>query len=132
VGFAMRPPLPEARCALAAPFHPCLCRFCPKTCAAIGGLLSVALSLNRGEPRPGGRYPPPSFHGARTFLGLLPLNPEHVEGRGCPAPWRLLSSAPLVAIQEQLEQDRADFAIDLAIDPIGAPAALEGFYRLAA
>ena len=25
VGFAMRPPSPEARCALTAPFHPCLC-----------------------------------------------------------------------------------------------------------
>ncbi len=25
VGFAMRPPLPSARCALTAPFHPCLC-----------------------------------------------------------------------------------------------------------
>ncbi len=40
VGFAMRLPLPAPRCALAAPFHPCLCPL-----GAIGGILSVALSL---------------------------------------------------------------------------------------
>jgi len=43
VGFALPPPLPEARCALTAPFHP----YPPKA----GGLLSVALSL--GSPPPG-------------------------------------------------------------------------------
>ena len=47
VGFSMRLPLPEARCALTAPFHPYLC---PLT-RAIGGLLSVALSI--GFRRPG-------------------------------------------------------------------------------
>ena len=40
VGFAMRALLPEPRCALAAPFHPCLCPL-----GTIGGILSVALSL---------------------------------------------------------------------------------------
>src|SRR5690625_2337106 len=35
---------PRARCALAAPFHPCLC---PK---AIGGLLSVALAVSSHCP----------------------------------------------------------------------------------
>ncbi len=43
VGFAMRALLPEPRCALAAPFHPCLCPL-----GAIGGILSVALSLISG------------------------------------------------------------------------------------
>ena len=40
--------------------------------APIGGLLSVALSLNF-DPKtsPGGRYPPPLFRGARTFLARL-------------------------------------------------------------
>jgi len=38
VGFAVPLPLPEARCALAAPFHPCRGR-------SRGGLFSVALSL---------------------------------------------------------------------------------------
>ena len=47
VGFAVPPPLPGARCALTAPFHPC--RQTPKVPA--GGLLSVALSL--GSPPPG-------------------------------------------------------------------------------
>ena len=40
VGFAMRALLPEPRCALTAPFHPCL-----RPLGAIGGILSVALSL---------------------------------------------------------------------------------------
>ena len=39
VGFAKRAPLPEPRCALTAPFHPC-CRLYP-----VSGILSVALSL---------------------------------------------------------------------------------------
>jgi len=37
---------------------------------AIGGLLSVALSLAPPESGTGGRYPPPLFRGARTFLAL--------------------------------------------------------------
>jgi len=41
VGFAVPPVSPRGRCALTAPFHPCLSRLA----AAIGGLLSVALSL---------------------------------------------------------------------------------------
>ena len=47
VGFSMRLPLPKARCALTTPFHPCLCSLTE----AIGGLLSVALSI--GFRRPG-------------------------------------------------------------------------------
>ena len=43
VGFTMPPLLPGARCALAAPFHPCCCQ-------GRSGLLSVALSL--GSPPP--------------------------------------------------------------------------------
>ena len=43
VGFAVPLTLPQARCALTAPFHPCLCGL-PRA----GGLLSVALSL--GSP----------------------------------------------------------------------------------
>ena len=47
-GFTMPPPLPGARCALTAPFHPCPRR--PES-RGVGGLLSVALSL--GLPPPG-------------------------------------------------------------------------------
>ena len=43
VGFTLPPPLPMARCALTAPFHPYPLK--------AGGLLSVALSL--GSPPPG-------------------------------------------------------------------------------
>src|SRR5580704_12087340 len=43
VGLAVPRPLPCARCALTAPFHPCLSR-------SSGGLFSVALSL--GSPPP--------------------------------------------------------------------------------
>src|SRR5262249_24530510 len=43
VGFAVPPSLPKARCALAAPFHPCCGR-------SRSGLFSVALSL--GSPPP--------------------------------------------------------------------------------
>ena len=46
VGFTVPPPLPEARCALTAPFHPY-----PPGRSRAGGLLSVALSL--GSPPPG-------------------------------------------------------------------------------
>src|ERR671911_55540 len=49
VGFTVPPALPPARCALAAPFHPCP-QARPKPAPA-GGLLSVALSL--GSPPPG-------------------------------------------------------------------------------
>src|ERR1044071_10459162 len=50
VGFAVPLPLPEARCALTAPFHPCV------SLAGGRGLFSVALSLRlcrlRGFPSP--------------------------------------------------------------------------------
>src|SRR5260370_41570284 len=48
VGFSLPPPLPAARCALTAPFHPCR----PAVSRdGAGGILSVALSL--GSPPPG-------------------------------------------------------------------------------
>src|SRR5881394_872676 len=48
VGFSLPPPLPAARCALTAPFHPCRP---PGHPGRTGGVLSVALSL--GSPPPG-------------------------------------------------------------------------------
>src|SRR6185503_21353476 len=61
VGFTVPPVLPRARCALTAPFHPCL----P---LPAGGLFSVALSV--GSRPPGVTWHP--AHGARTFLQVLP------------------------------------------------------------
>ncbi len=60
VWFALPPPLPAARCALTAPFHPYPHR--PKTnwrFAFCGTFPGVA---------PAGRYPAPCLRGARTFL----------------------------------------------------------------
>src|SRR5438128_1989772 len=51
MGFALPPALPQARCALTAPFHPCRC---PPSLSVRGwrggGLFSVALSLGSRPP----------------------------------------------------------------------------------
>ena len=66
VGFAVPLPLPEARCALTAPFHPYLVPrgagrslFCGTVPEVRPRLRAVSLA---------GRYPAPHVHGARTFL----------------------------------------------------------------
>jgi hypothetical protein len=60
VGFTVPPPLPAARCALTAPFHPRPQAFGP------GG--QTALCGTFPGVAPAGRYPAPCFRGARTFL----------------------------------------------------------------
>ena len=55
----MPPPLPAARWALTPPFHPC-----PRPRA--GGRSHLCGAFPRVAP--GGRYPPPSLPGVRTFL----------------------------------------------------------------
>src|ERR1700694_3334148 len=66
VGFALPPPLPAARCALTAPFHPCRGKcYAPRRfvlCGTFPGVLPLARKC------PAGRYPAPRVHGARTFL----------------------------------------------------------------
>jgi len=52
VGLAMPGLSPGRRCALTAPFHPCLCRLEP----AIGGLFSVALSRTDPGAKTPGRW----------------------------------------------------------------------------
>ena len=59
VGFAMPPPLPAARCALTAPFHPCSRSELRERYPFCGTFPGVA---------PAGRYPAPFSRGARTFL----------------------------------------------------------------
>ena len=61
VGFAVPLPLPAARCALTAPFHPCP----PGPRASAGGLI---LCGTFPGVAPAGRYPAPYVQGARTFL----------------------------------------------------------------
>ena len=93
VGFTKPTMLPPSRCALTAPFHPYRPRAKETAISRInpgaGGIFSVALSLscrwhrfstcaaspnvraqveNPCHQQDGGRYPPPWFSGARTFL----------------------------------------------------------------
>jgi hypothetical protein len=75
VGFSLPPPLPAARCALTAPFHPCRPPGMPETgrrCTFCGTFPGVA---------PAGRYPAPCLRGARTFL-----SPQIAES-GHPTVW---------------------------------------------
>src|SRR5438270_10876967 len=68
VGFSLPPPLPAARCALTAPFHPCRPP-APRTGPiGLGGMFSVALSL--GSPPPG-----VTRHRASVEPGLSSLRP---------------------------------------------------------
>jgi len=78
VGFAVPPPLPAARCALTAPFHPCRPLAAPRCarrawrCIFCGTFPGVA---------PAGRYPAPRLRGARTFLTA------RIARRGHPTVW---------------------------------------------
>ena len=67
VGFALPPPLPAARCALTAPFHPCL------PCRPMQDRPGSAVCFCGTFPgvAPAGRYPAPCLRGARTFLPPL-------------------------------------------------------------
>ena len=69
VGFAVPLPLPVARCALTAPFHPCRgVRNAPRRSVLCGTFPRVT---------PAGCYPAPCVHGARTFLpGYLSVIPR--------------------------------------------------------
>lgn len=78
VGFAMPLPLPVARCALTAPFHPCRMTEVIRRSALCGTVPGVA---------PAGRYPAPCFRGARTFLDIL-------RRRGRPAVWHRAQVGP--------------------------------------
>jgi hypothetical protein len=81
VGFALPSPLPAARCALTAPFHPCR----PARLAAGGE--AVCFCGTFPGVAPAGRYPAPCFRGARTFLdpavtGEAAVIQPSGEGRG--------------------------------------------------
>jgi len=68
VGFAVPLPLPVARCALAAPFHPCPY---PEGQWTVCSLWHFPWPRRTGTA---GRYPAPFFRGARTFLGAFACN----------------------------------------------------------
>jgi hypothetical protein len=73
-GLAVPPTLPPARCALAAPFHPCPCA---RPCGRPDGRFAFCGALPGVAPA--GRYPAPHPFGARTFLRL--------KSGGRPADW---------------------------------------------
>jgi hypothetical protein len=69
VWFAMPPPLPEARCALTAPFHP----YPASPFSGFAGRFVLCGTVPGAAPacarkNPAGRYPAPYVDGARTFL----------------------------------------------------------------
>ena len=75
VGFSLPPPLPAARCALTAPFHPCRPPGVPRR---VGGVLSVALSLGS---------PPPGVTRHRTSVEPGLSSPRATAESGHPAVW---------------------------------------------
>jgi len=95
VGFAVRPLLPAARCALTAPFHPCLCprgghrrsALCgtfrrlatpgryPAPCLAELGLSSVRRALRTPGGDPSARPPGPVDDGAGQVSPASPGSP---------------------------------------------------------
>ena len=87
VGFAVPSPLPETRCALTAPFHPCS-RLRSLRCYGVAGPRACLAEAQRAEAErfvlcgtfpgvaPAGCYPAPHVDGARTFLSLKPFGPS--------------------------------------------------------
>ncbi len=79
VGFALPLPLPDARCALTAPFHPYL--------RPLPGVRRFAFCGTFPGVASAGRYPAPCLRGARTFLTMAPVPKGSVPLRGHPADW---------------------------------------------
>ena len=109
VGFAVPLPLPEARCALTAPFHPC------GSLAGVRGLFLCGTfpGLRRACARfgPAGRYPAPHVHGARTFLSGPPfgIGPKRPSGR--------LTRRDVRVFRSELNDVRATSLTDYAASP---------------
>ena len=97
VGFALPPPLPVARCALTAPFHPLPAGLMRRA----GGLLSVALSL--GSPPPGVTRHRVSVE-PRTFLSPAPKRRQRPSGHL--APMRVVP--PATAVKRRLGRARSE------------------------
>ena len=111
-------PLPEARCALTAPFHPCR-----------GDTQRAGRSVLCGTfpgVAPAGRYPAPFVHGARTFLPAAFRHwPERPSGRltqqgwGCSA--RGTTAVPVKPGSESSDWRPPKFAAARAIARFCSP-----------
>ena len=122
VGFSLPPPLPAARCALTAPFHPC------RPCHPTNGLASARRYVFCGTfpgVAPAGRYPAPYLRGARTFLPA-PKPCGRVQS-GHPTVWHrimwdaapALSKAPLSGSRAPDQRDEAARRFRAFAAPIG-------------
>ena len=81
VGFTVPLPLPVARCALTAPFHP----YPPGPDGPKGGRFAFCGTFPGVAPA--GRYPAPYFRGARTFLPQAKRMGAAVRPSGAGAMW---------------------------------------------
>src|ERR1700724_3041980 len=106
VGFSLPPPLPAARCALTAPFHPCRPPGVPRR---VGGVLSVALSLGS---------PPPGVTRHRTSVEPGLSSPRATAESGHPAVWH----GGIWASATVFSKAWTDTAPDSSRSPCGRPA----------
>jgi hypothetical protein len=115
VGFTLPAPLPERRCALTAPFHPCPWKGL-RPCT--GGLLSVALSL--GSPPPA-----VSRHRIPVEPGLSSATPGGVTAAVQPSGGGLIAPCPPCgqpavytdAVCTDLASTKARSAVSLSASP---------------
>jgi hypothetical protein len=96
-GFPCRDRLPVARCALTAPFHPCLC---PK---AIGGVFSVALSV-------GSRLPGVTWH---PVLWSPDFPPRLCAAAAWPTPIRMILEYPPKHLFRVMKRTVPDFSYQM-------------------
>ena len=95
VGFTLPPPLPAARCALTAPFHPCR----PASQKGRWARRCVSVALSLGSPPPG-----VTRHRASVEPGLSSLRPDSTRAKsGHPTVWhgKIWDHAPLVSNARQ-------------------------------
>ncbi len=110
VGFTLPPPLPAARCALTAPFHPC-----PqdRLSGRAGGLFSVALSL--GSPPPAvSRHRPLVEPGLSSTASRLRPGGRSAGGSDRPAVWRVQADRGTRRRQAGLRSGRRPASIPTA------------------
>jgi hypothetical protein len=117
VGFALPPPLPAARCALTAPFHPYRRK-------STGGIFSVALSL--GSPPPGATRHlvsvEPGLSSIRAEAQIAAIRPSGAEAKWASCVGR---SSGVRAVRDGSDE-ATGFEVQGAVNDGRAVVALEG------